>query len=277
MTGKSLRTSLPRAVLVLLPGLAIALLAACGGSGSKVASPQGTVIPPGFNDVILGKITPTVIAATSSAGLITVPIGFHRISVLNDGIPGSYLTTGQGWVLIRMKPDWSTGTPPNANRAVFGWMKPGGKDYIELFYRPDGGIIAVRRAKGEGAGTQMGFPVVKGVEFDWLMSWTKTQVRIDADGSFTETVSNIASPDLTDAIRFEIGSALPFDDAMPGSITMCAFGRGTISAAEAKALHEALLAGPLSVPLIKSIAPTSDPTFAWDTRGPRGRTGECDP
>jgi len=265
-----LRASCARIVLVAFVAGPALVAGSCGGSQP---APPASVIPPGFNDVILGSITPTVVARPSAGATGTAPGGFHRVSVLNDGIPGGYLTVGQGWVLLRVRPD----APPTANRAVFGWMKPAGKDYIELFYRPDGTIIAVRRAKGEGAGTQLGYTITKGTEFDWLMTWTPTQVRLDADGLLTQAVSNVLLPDLSDALRFEIGSALPFDDALPGAITMCAFGRGTISETESKAIHDALLAGPLSAQAIKALAPGSDPTFAWDARGPRGRTGECDP
>jgi hypothetical protein len=158
--------------------------------------------------------------------------------------PASLLDETQSWVAFRIRPNWaSTGDPMGGGVGVFffDWAD-NSTDRIIAGYTPSTDKWFLQRSATGGASSQT---LAEGTTESFaagdsrtvIFAWDATRLRISGQGrAFTNSASAVDIPTLT-ASEFYIGTSQQSSRHLAGDILWFACGTGTLTDADAVALH----------------------------------------
>ena len=166
-------------------------------------------------------------------------------------VPHAAANSTQSWVAMRVRPGWSPAAEPLLTfERLFDW-RVDSSNLVSLFYNESTNNMTIRRQSG-GAGsdaTQSATGTFNtGEELTVVAALTATQTKVSVNGTAFSTASNSSIPNLAAVTLADIGSNSGSSEHIAGDVKWMATGTGTLSDADALALHRFGLMAPLSDP-----------------------------
>ena len=176
-------------------------------------------------------------------------------------IASSIMDETQGWVVIRMRPGWTSGNAPFGFPTLWEWGDDA-SNRVLIFYVASSNTFTFQRRDGAGQATNtLVHAMTDGVPLTYVARWTATQIAQSINNSTFSNTSSTNIPSLSSP-NIELLTAVGSGNFFDSDILWVAMGTGVLTDADVETFH---LMGDNDPPA--DLFPVSaNLTFLWSAR-----------